>query len=109
MSDVRGGGQEYQTATEQERPRGANRRPRSGAATRGVTPCLRSGVVMRGDSPRPKPEARGGGQEELPHAPMLEAKGSGWEEQPPVQGAVAARAQESLEELSHVEGQKGGR
>ena len=64
-------------------------------------------MVMRGDSPRPKPEARGGGQEELPHAPMLEAKGSGWEEQPHVQGAVAARAQESLEELSHVEGQEG--
>ena len=37
------------------------------------------------------PEARGGGQEDQPH----------------VQGAVAAQAQEGLEELSHVEGQEG--
>ena len=39
----------------------------------------------------PTPEARGGGQEDQPH----------------VQGAVAVRAQEGLEELSHVEGQEG--
>ena len=39
----------------------------------------------------PTPEARGGGQEDQPH----------------VQGAVAAQAQEGLEELSHVEGQEG--
>ena len=32
----------------------------------------------------------------------------GQEKQPHVQGAVAARAQEGLEELSHVEGQEGG-
>ena len=31
------------------------------------------------------------------------------EDQPHVQGAVAARAQEGLEELSHVEGQEGRR
>ena len=31
------------------------------------------------------------------------------EEQPHVQGAVAARAQEGLEELFHVEGQEGRR
>ena len=37
-----------------------------------------------------------------------EARGSGWEEQPHVQGAVAVQAQEGLEELSHIEGQKGG-
>ena len=41
----------------------------------------------------PTPEARGGGQEDQPH----------------VQGAVAAQAQEGLEELSHVEGQEGQR
>ena len=41
----------------------------------------------------PTPEARGGGQEEQPH----------------IQEAVAARAQEGLEELSHVEGQEGQR
>ena len=35
------------------------------------------------------------------------ARGSGREDQPCVQGAVAAWAQEGLEELSHVEGQEG--
>ena len=42
----------------------------------------------------PKPKARGGGR---------------GEDQPHVQGAVAARAQEGLEELSHIEGQEGRR
>ena len=37
---------------------------------------------------------------------MPEARGSHREEQPHVQGAVAAR-EEGLEELSHVEGQEG--
>ena len=37
-----------------------------------------------------------------------EARGGGREDQPHVQGAVAAWAQEGLEELSHVEGQEGG-
>ena len=36
-----------------------------------------------------------------------EARGGSREEQPYVQGAVATRAQEGLEELSHVEGQEG--
>ena len=40
---------------------------------------------------------------------VSEARGGGWEDQPHVQGAVAARAQEDLEELSHVEGQEGRR
>ena len=40
------------------------------------------------------------------HTP--EVRGSGWEDQPHVQGAVAAQAQEGLEELSHAEGQEGG-
>ena len=65
-------------------------------------------------------EVRGGGWEELPHAPtpkargmarrsnpMLEARGGGQEDQPHIQGAMAVRAQERLEELSHVEGQEG--
>ena len=39
--------------------------------------------------------------------PTPEARGSGREDQPHVQGAVAAQAQEGLEELSHVEGQEG--
>ena len=38
-----------------------------------------------------------------------EARDSGWEEQPHAQGVVAVRAQEGLEEPSHVEGQKGQR
>ena len=60
------------------------------------------------------------GLEELPHTPNPKAKGGSGEEQPQdrgqgrrpggathVQGAVAARVQEGLEELSHVEGQEG--
>ena len=41
--------------------------------------------------------------------PTSKVRGGGRKEQPHVQGAVAARAQEGLEELSHVEGQEGGR
>ena len=41
--------------------------------------------------------------------PMPEARGGGREDQPNVQGAFAARAEEGLEELSHVEGQEGWR
>ena len=36
-----------------------------------------------------------------------EAKGGGREEQPHIQGEVAAWVQEGLEEPSHVEGQEG--
>ena len=50
---------------------------------------MRSGAAAGRTNPTPK--ARGGGREDKPH----------------VQGAVAARAQEGLEELSHVEGQEG--
>ena len=39
--------------------------------------------------------------------PTPEAKGSGREEQPHVQSAVASRVQEGLEELSHVQGRGG--
>ena len=39
--------------------------------------------------------------------PMPEARGSGQEDQPHVQGAMAAGAQEGLEELYHFEGQEG--
>ena len=54
-------------------------------------------------------KVRGGGWEELPNAPTPEARGGGREDQPHVQGAVAAWAQEGLEKLSHVEGQEGRR
>ena len=39
--------------------------------------------------------------------PMLKARAGGQEGQPQVQGVVAVQAQESLEKLSHVEGQEG--
>ena len=63
---------------------------------------LKPASEVRGSSPKeqphaPKPEARGGGREELLHA---RGQGGGREEQSHVQGAVAARAQEGLEELS---------
>ena len=73
--------------------------------TRGVTPLPRSGAVA-GRSypmpPRPRPRAAAGRSN-----PISEARGGGRQDQPHVQGAVAARAQEGLEELSHVEGQEG--
>ena len=40
---------------------------------------------------------------------MPEARGGGREEEPHVQGAEAAQAQEGLEELSHVGNQEGWR
>ena len=43
-------------------------------------------------------------KEELPHPPKPEARGSGREEQP-----HAERAQEGIEGLSHIEGQEGRR
>ena len=45
-----------------------------------------------------------GCREELPHSPKPKARDGGWEDQP---HTVAARAQEGLGELSHVEGQEG--
>ena len=38
---------------------------------------------------------------------MPEARGHSWEEQPLLQAVVAARVQEGLEELFHIQGQKG--
>ena len=52
----------------------------------------------------PTPEARGGGPEEPPRA-----RGQVWRPGGATQGAVAARAQEGLEELSQVEDQEGRR
>ena len=74
--------------------RGQGQRPRvpgcdsTGTAERSY-PSLRSGAAAQRSYPTS--EVSGGGQEEQPHS----------------QGAVAARAQEGLEELSHVEGQEG--
>ena len=66
--------------------------PRPGTAARKsnrTLPHPRPGTAARRSNPTT--EARGGGQEDQPHA----------------QGAVDVRAQEGLEELSHVEGQEG--
>ena len=68
-----------------------------------------SEVRGRDESSCPASKVRGGGQEELSHASKPEARGSYREEQPHIQGALAAWAQEGLEELSHVEGQEGWR
>ena len=87
-SEVRRGGQRTYPASEVR------------AATRGVT-CVRGqGWWPGGDTPLPKPEAKGGGQKELPHAPTPKAH---------IQEALAAQVQEGLEELSHIEGQEGQR
>ena len=75
---------------------------------------------MRGVTPRPRPGAVGGRSYPTPPRPRPgaaarrsnptpKAKGDGREDQPHVQGATAVRAQEGLEELSHVEGQEGRR
>ena len=91
-SVVRGSSREYQAVTVQEQPRG-------------VTPHQRSGGTA--ERSYPASEIRGGGQEGIPHAPKPKARGDGWEDQPHDQGAMAAQAQEGLEELSHVEGKEG--
>ena len=58
----------------------------------------------RGATPHPRSGAVAGRSYHMP-----EAKGVDQEDQPHVQGAVAARAQEGLDKLSHVEGQEGPR
>ena len=56
----------------------------------------------RGATPRPRSGVAAGRS-----YPTSEARGSGREDQPHLQGAVAVRAQEGLEELFHIQGQKG--
>ena len=58
-----------------------------------------------GAEARRTPRLRGG----MRSYPMSEARGGGWEEQPHVQGVVAAWAQEGLEELFHIQSQEGRR
>ena len=62
---------------------------RAEAWPRGATPRPRSGAAAKRSYPTP--EVRGGTREE----------------QPQVQGAAAARAQEGQEELLHIQGQEG--
>ena len=74
---------------------------------RGVTLRLRAGAAAGRSYPTPlslRPGAAG-----RRSYPTPEARGGGLEDQPHVQGALAARAQEGLEELSHVEDQEGQR
>ena len=52
----------------------------------------------------PRSEVRGGSQEELPHTRYQRQRR---EEQPHVQGVVAARAPEGLEELFHIQSREG--
>ena len=108
-SEVRGSGLECQAATAQERPRGATPRPRPGTAARRSYPASEvkgkgrdepPGVGSQGRCPRPGAVA--GRSNRTP-----KARGGGREEQPYIQGVMAVRAQEGLEELSHVEGQEG--
>ena len=58
----------------------------------------------RGATLHPRPGAAAGRSN-----PMPEVRGGGQEEQPHAQGALAAQAQEGLEELLHVQGQEGRR
>ena len=122
-SEVRGSGLECQAEMAQERPRGATPCPRSVAAGRSYPtskirggsreelPCvrgqgqtggntlrLRSGVAGRSHL---APGAKGGDPEEPP-----QARGQGRQLGGASRGAVAAQAQEGLEELSHIEGQE---
>ena len=71
-----------------------------GRRLRGVTPHPRSGAAA--ESARLRQRRNGG--EELPNSDI---RGGGREELPHVQGVVAARAQEGLEELFQVQGQEG--
>ena len=85
---------------------------------KGATLCLRSGGRPRGDTQRPRSGAAAGRSYPTPPSlrpgsvagrsnPTPETGGGNREDQPHVQGALAARAQKGLEELSHVEGQEG--
>ena len=67
---------------------------------RGATPPPRSGEAAESARLR----QRRSSSEELPPP---EARGSGREKQPYIQGVVAAPAQEGLEKLFHVQGQEG--
>ena len=69
---------------------------------RGITPRPRSGQWLR------VPGCDGAGTAER-SSPASKARGDGREEPQNIQGVVAARAQEGLEELSNVEGEEGWR
>ena len=64
-----------------------------------------SKVRGSGQKELPPPKARGGSQEVA--IPTSEVRGGSPKEQPNIQGAVAAQAQEGREEPLHVQGQEG--
>ena len=85
---VRGGGREEIPSV---RGQGWRReelpRVRGQGLRREEVPCVQGqGQRPGGDTPFPKPSARGGGWEKLPHAPTPEAKGGGVEDQPHTRG-----------------------
>ena len=85
--------------------RAAARRSYPASEVRGSSRECQAATVQ--EHPRgATPHSRSGGAAERSY-PASEARGGGQEEQPHFQGAVAVRAQEGLEELSHVEGQEG--
>ena len=101
MSEVRGRSRE-DPMPKGRRPRGVTPRQRSGAVAESTRlPRCRNG---REEIPSVRGQRRQ--REELPHD---RSQGQRLEELPHVQGAVAAWAQEGLEELSHVKGQEGRR
>ena len=88
------------------------RQPRGVTHVRGQGQAAERARLRRRRNSRedlPKSQVRGGRQEELPYAPRPEARSGGREDQPHIQGALAAWTQEGLEELSHIEGQEGRR
>ena len=104
-SEVRGRSPEFQAVTAQEWRRGATQVRGQGWRPRGDTPLMRSGAAAGRSYPTP-PHPRPGASARRSY-PTPEARGRGQEDQSHIQGAVAARVQEGLEELSHVEGQEG--
>ena len=71
---------------------------------RGTTPGPKSGVAAGRSYPCLRPEVAAGKSYTTP-----EVRGGSLEEQPHIQGAVAARAREGREELLHFQGQEGQR
>jgi len=78
---------------------------RGGGRLRRGTPGSRSGAAARRNYPTPP--SPGPGAAARRSYPTPKARGRGQEEQPHVQGALAAQVQEGLEELSLPEGQEG--
>ena len=99
-SEVRGGSWEKtpHVRGQGRQPRGAIPRPRSGTAGRShLAP------ETRGGDPEEPPRAQGQGRQ---LGGTTHTRGQGQRPGGATRGAVAAQAQEGLEELSHIEGQE---